>query len=195
MSPHHSHDPDAEIAGFLKGDPRVVGMVREGVERVVRSFQFPTGGLSRDLVQDTLTRVFENLAGGQFRGDASLKTYARRVARYTCLEYLRRRRYEVDLDPDRVPSSDTWSAPEESFLWTEEHLHNLEIFSCLTPDCREILRLVFIERLPYREIAGQLGISEGAVKTRVHRCRVSFRKAAGLSTPLPSRATHKKVPR
>ena len=172
-----------EVEAFLRGDRHVVEAVREVVGHVVRSFQFPDTAQNRDLVQDVMTRVFVNLTAGQFRGEASLKTYVRRVARYTCLEHLRRRRFEVAIDPDRMPSNDSWSAPEESFLWTEEHLRNLEIFSCLSASCREILRLVFIERLPYREIGQRLGISEGAVKTRVHRCRLSFRQAAGLDSP------------
>jgi RNA polymerase sigma-70 factor (ECF subfamily) len=128
-----------------------------------------------------------NLTSGQFRGEASLRTYAARVARYTCLEHLRRRRPEVVLDADNVPSQDRWSGPEESFLWTEEHLQNLEIFSSLPRECRELLRMVFVDRLPYREIGLKLGISEGAIKTRVHRCRAAFRRNAGLQKSIPVR--------
>src|SRR5438093_10717281 len=89
------------VADFLRGDPLVIDGVRVAVDRVVRSFQFPDTGLNKDLTQDVLTRVFVNLAGGQFRGESSLRTYARRVARYACLEHLRRRRVEVDMDPEK----------------------------------------------------------------------------------------------
>lgn len=171
-------DPDGEVAGFLEGDTRVIGGVREAVDRVVRSFQFPDSALNKDLAQDSLMRLFVNLSAGRFRGDSSLATYARRVARYTCLEHLRRRRFEVGLDPEVVASRARWAEPEESFLWTEEHLRNLEIFASLPPDCRELLKLVFIEGRSYREIGVRLGVSEGAIKTRVHRCRRALREAA-----------------
>jgi len=184
---------DSEIADFLRGDHDAVAAVREAVLTAVRGFQFSDASLTKDLVQDSLTRIFANLSAGRFRGDASLDTYSRRVARYTCLEYLRRRRAEVELDAEHLPCLDTASGPEEAFLWTEEHLRNLEIFSCLTADCREILRLAFLERLPYKEIGRRLGVSVGAVKTRVHRCRSMFREAAGLDHQVLTRARARKA--
>ena len=99
---------DGDVTDFLRGDRLVIAEVRDAVDLVVRSFQFPDAGLSKDLAQDALTRIFVNLTAGQFRGDSSLRTYARRVARYTCLEYLRRRRFEVGMDPESVPSHERW---------------------------------------------------------------------------------------
>ena len=171
-------DPDL-VEAFLKGDPDVVARLRGLVRSVVRSFRL-AGAVETDLVQDALTRIFANLSGGQYRGDSSLETYARRIARFTCLEHIRRRRREVRLDAASLASRARWAEPEDAFLWSEEHLRNLRIFSCLPADCRELLRLVFVEGLSYREIAGRLGITEGAIKTRVCRCRQTFRRAAGL---------------
>jgi RNA polymerase sigma-70 factor (ECF subfamily) len=84
----------------------------------------------------------------------------------------------VDLDPEGLRAADRWSAPEDSFLWTEEHLRNLQAFASLPAECREILRLVGVEGVSYREIAGRLGITEGALKSRIHRCRLACREAA-----------------
>jgi RNA polymerase sigma-70 factor (ECF subfamily) len=176
-----------EVGEFLRGDSFVVGAIRDAVRLAVRSFQFSDTALNNDLVQDTLTRVFLNLTAGHFRGESSLATYARRVARNACLEHLRKRRFEASLDPEVVQSSERWSRPDESLLWAEEHLRNLEIFSRLTPDCRSLMMLVFVEGRSYREIGTLLGLSEGAVKTRVHRCRSCFRQASALQTPLLQR--------
>ena len=176
-----------EVNGFLRGDSLVVGEIRDAVRLAVRGFQFPDAALNNDLVQDSLTRVFLNLTAGQFRGESSLATYARRVARNACLEHLRKRRFEASLDPEAVQSGERWSRPDESFLWAEEHLRNLEIFSRLTPDCRSLMMLVFLEGRSYREIGTLLGLSEGAVKTRVHRCRSCFRQAAELQTSVVQR--------
>jgi len=172
---------DAEA--LLKGDPQALSLVTCAVEVAVRSFRFDDPTLVEDLVQEAMSRVFLNLAAKQFRGDSSLKTYACRVARYTCLEHVRRRRFEVELDAERLPCRERWSEPEESYLWTEEHLKNLERFAGLPPSCRELLKLVFVERLSYKEVALRLGISEGAIKTRVHRCRAAFRRSAGQAHP------------
>ncbi|MGH9867116.1 MAG: RNA polymerase sigma factor [Candidatus Polarisedimenticolia bacterium] len=167
--------PDA----FLRGDIDAVSSIRKTVETSVRAFRFGPS-VESDLVQDALMRLLVNLGAGQFRGESSLRTYAARVARYTCLEHLRRRRDEQPLDPEAVPSVARWSHPEESFLWTEEHLRNLDIFSRLPADCRELLRWIFVEGLSYRDVGARLGVSEGAVKVRVFRCRLAFRSAAGL---------------
>ena len=186
--------PDGREEGgaFLRGDPPTIGRIRDVVRRVVRSFQFPDPGLNGDLAQDAITSVFVNLSSGSFRGEASLETYARRIARYTCLGWIRRRRFEASTNVDSIPSASRWSAPEDSFLWTEEHLRNLQIFSTLPGDCRELLKLVFIEGRSYREAAGILGLTEGAIKTRVHRCRAALKEQARhAERPSPARAARR----
>ena len=184
---------DVEIADFLLGDPPAVARVSEAVEHAVRSFRFSDPVLNQDLVQETVGRVFVNLTSGRFRGESSLRTYASRVARYTCLEHLRRRRFEVGLDPEILPCQERWSGPELSFLWTEEHLKNLEIFSSLPLACRELLKMIFLEKLSYREVGLKLGLSESAIKTRVYRCRAAFRHSAGLRRLAPERRLDRKA--
>lgn len=171
-------DDDPLHTEFLAGKPTAIAEIRRMIELVVRGFAFPDPGTGRDLVQEALTRIFLNLTSGQFRGEASFRTYCARIARFTCLEHIRRRRFESAVDPEALPSSARWSAPEDSFLWTEEHLRNLDRFSSLPCDCRELLRLVFIEGKSYRETAIALGITEGALRTRIHRCRSALRRDA-----------------
>jgi RNA polymerase sigma factor (sigma-70 family) len=189
--------PDQDqVEAFLRGDTGVVQRLRALVRGVVRGFRIAGAAENLDLVQDTLTRVYANLSAGQYRGESSLETYARRIARFTCLEHIRRRRREVELDAESLASHARWAGPEDTFLWSEEHLRNVKVFSCLTPDCRELLRLVFEEGLSYKDVASRLGLTEGAIKTRVCRCRRTFRQAAGLPGASPaSRAIPKGVRR
>jgi len=178
-----------DVAAFLRGDRVQVGQIRTAIESVVRSFQFTDGDLDRDLVQEVLGRLLQNLTADRFRGDSSFKTYAQRVARYACLEHLRRRRHEVSVDFEALPSRARWSEPEGALLSMEEHRRNLEIFTGLPGESRELLRLIFIDELSYAEIARKLGISEGAVKSRVHKIRLSCREAVGAGrSPAPRRA-------
>jgi len=170
-----------EIAAFLRGDRARVGEIRAAIQSVVRSFQFPDEELDRDLVQDVLSRILQNLSAGRFRGDSSLGTYAQKVAKYTCLEHLRRRRFEIRMDLESIPSRARWSQPEGSLLRTEEHLRNLRLFAALSGESRELLRLIFIEGLSYDEIGRRLGVSEGAIKSRLHRIRLACREAVGAA--------------
>jgi RNA polymerase sigma-70 factor (ECF subfamily) len=171
------------VDAFLRGDPAAVQRLRSLVLGVVRAFRIAAAAEDSDLVQETLTRIYANLSAGQYRAESSLETYARRIARFTCLQHIRRRRRQVELDPESLTSQARWAEPEDTFLWSEEHLRNVKVFSCLSADCRDVLRMAFIEGLSYKDIAARLGISEGALRTRVCRCRQAFREAAGLPGP------------
>ena len=74
-----------------------------------------------------------------------------------------------------MPTASRWARPEEELLHAEEHQENLRILAAMPAECRELFRMIFIEDLGYQEIARCLGISEGAVKTRVRRCRLHRR--------------------
>lgn len=169
---------DPGVSEFLLGDPARVAAIRAAIEIVVRSFRLSGDGLDRDLVQDVLGRVLHNLSAGQFRGESTLETYVQRVARYACLEHLRRRRFEVRMNLEAIPSGARWSHPETALISEEEHRRNLQAIAALPAESRELLRLIFLEGLSYGDIALRLGISEGAIKSRVHRIRLACREAA-----------------
>jgi RNA polymerase sigma-70 factor (ECF subfamily) len=168
---------DPGVAEFLLGDPARVAEIRAAIEIVVRSFRLSGDGLDRDLVQDVLGRVVHNLSAGQFRGESTLETYVQRVARYACLEHLRRRRFEVRMNLETIASGARWSQPETALISDEEHRRNLQAIAALPAESRELLRLIFLEGLSYGDIARRLGISEGAIKSRVHRIRLECREA------------------
>ena len=184
---------DGKTVEFLSGDPSAVGEVCLAVQLAVQAFRFADEALNRDLAQEAVTRVFLNLRTGRFRGESSLRTYAGRVARYACLEHLRRKRHEIALDVESVPSGSRWSQPEESLFRAEEHVRNLEAFASLPREGRELLRMVFIDGLSHKEIALRLGISVGAIKTRVHRCRLVLRRIIGLVEPIASAPRKRRV--
>jgi RNA polymerase sigma factor (sigma-70 family) len=181
------------IEEFLRGDPARVREIRDAVRLVVRGFQFAGGAIDEDLVQEVLGRICRNLAAGSFRGDSTLRTYAQNVARFTCLEHVRQRRLEARLDPEAIPSGARWSEPEGTLLRTEVHLRNLEIFAALPGESRELLRLVFIEGLSYAEVARRLGVTEGAIKSRVHKIRSACREAAGIEKALAPRRAGRRI--
>ncbi len=167
-----SDDTGENLAAFLEGDPAATESLRGAVRTVVRSFRFKGEPLD-ELVQDVLERTFFSVKAGRFRGDSSLKTYAQNIARYACLERLRRTRLEISIEvvgPRAEPSA---SDPEKHLLRREEFERDLELLKALPEECRELFRLVFIEELTYQQVAERLGLSEGAVKSRVRRCRLA----------------------
>jgi RNA polymerase sigma-70 factor (ECF subfamily) len=169
---------EEEVDAFLRGDPAQLALLEGAVRAIVRSFRFGDADIERDLIQETLSRTLAGLSDHRFLGLASLRTYACNIARYTCLEHIRRRRNEVTFDPDLHPTQDRWGAPEASYLSTEEHRRNLEAFAALPEQCRELLQMICLEGVSYREAAARLGISEATLKSRIHRCRLTCRQAA-----------------
>jgi len=67
--------------------------------------------------------------------------------------------------------SDNRPGPEQTLAsaeWTREASAAL---ARLPASCRELFELIFVEHLPYDEIAEKLGVAEGTVKSRTWRCR------------------------
>jgi len=183
-----------DIAAFLRGEPEQVSSIESAIRLAIRSFQLRERELERDLVQETLSRVLSGLSLGQFRGESSLRTYAGTIARYTCLEYVRKRRHEVSPEPGDLVAESRWSAPEASLLADEEHLKNLEAFAALPSECQELLRMIAVEGASYRSVADRMGVSEGALKSRIHRCRSCLRDGSAVDASRPRRAARKVQP-
>ena len=191
-----SNPNDRHSSRFLAGDPAQVRAIRDDVRQVVRAFRFPSADVEEDLVQETLARLVASLSQGRFRGDSSLKTYARYVAKYACLEYRRRRRAAPLIDAEALPSEAHWSDPEGTMLESEEHRRNLRVFSALPADCRELLLLINVQGLSYHEVGARLGITEGAIKSRVRRMRAFIGKllAPRPVGTMPVRSKQRSVP-
>lgn len=112
--------------------------------------------IARDIVHDVFESVLsENLS-------IVTPAYLLTGVRFACLKHLRnlslRERFNnlYALDLDEI-EDDEWPDPEDV-----ARLNEL-IDQSLTMQDRQVVRLRFNERMSYDEIAGQLGISEGAV--------------------------------
>jgi RNA polymerase sigma-70 factor (ECF subfamily) len=180
---------------FLSGDPAQVCEIRDEVRRAVRAFHLPSSDVEEDLVQETLSRLVESLSKGRFRGESSLSTYARNIARHTFLHRLRDRRAQTGLDPETLASQAQWSDPEESILESEEHRRNLEAFAALPAECRELLLLINVQGLSYSEVGLRLGVTEGAIKSRVRRMRDCIRRLLKPRRAIPGRREARSISR
>lgn len=127
---------------------------------------------AQDLLQEGFVKVFRNLH--RFRAEGSFEGWIRRVFINTCIEYFRRR----SLDLSRI------SEREEQTIGGEEanaldHLAEkdiLELIRDLSPGYRTVFNLYVIEGYSHREIADQLGISEGTSKSQLARARTALQQ-------------------
>ena len=167
------NEGDAErVEAFLFGDEAVTQEITSWIRTVVyhRAWRLQR---SEDLVQDVLVRLLEALGNGRFEGRSSLRTFVERVAKYTCLDAVRRaRRVDfVDLDETGelpAPSDDgvldRMEADEQAQLC-------FAVLERLPEGCRDLLQRTLAEGVRYEEIAAAAGVAVGTIKSRVSRCR------------------------
>jgi RNA polymerase sigma-70 factor (ECF subfamily) len=124
---------------------------------------------AEDVAQEAYLRVFRGLAG--FRGDAQFETWLYRIVANAALTHLRRRRRfgELMADPgdEELEPADAGGAPET--VADRDALAGA--MASLSPALRAVVVLKDVYGLSCQEIGDQLGVSEGAVKVRLHRAR------------------------
>ena len=116
-----------------------------------------------DLTQTTFIQAYREIR--RFRGDASFRTWLYRIAVNQSITIIRResrRRRLAEAIP--IPSHRT----EDDWVW--------DVILKLDPQHRAILVLHYFQGLTCDDLAKALGCSYGAVRTRLHRARIAFKK-------------------
>ena len=158
---------------FLAGDLEAVRVVDGWLERAASSYRRRLRNQWDDVLQDVRLEVTRLLRDGKFRGDSSLKTYLWRVTCHTCLDRLRsRQRWTmVELDPRTVDDevAAIFERPQEK-VWSAERDLMIRVLAQMGDDCRHLWSML-IDGHSYREMSEETGVSEGALRVRVLRCR------------------------
>jgi RNA polymerase sigma-70 factor (ECF subfamily) len=140
---------------------------------------------AEDAAQDTAIKVYLNLKN--FRGDSQFRTWVLSIARNEGLGRLRKAvtRKEDSLDAETDDQTGDYT-PAVLTSWREipsEALERQELGVMLRtaieglPEIyRNVVVLRDIEEMDVRETATALGISEGAVKVRLHRARALLQR-------------------
>ena len=140
---------------------------------------------AEDAAQETAIKVYLNLKN--FRGDAQFRTWVLSIARNEGLGRLRkaatRREDSLDADTDEQTGDYTpailtsWrEVPSESLARQELGEILRRAVEGLPAIYRNVVLLRDIEEMDVRETASALGISEGAVKVRLHRARALLQR-------------------
>lgn len=118
--------------------------------------------LADDLFQEVLINLWTGF--DKFRGDASLRSWVYRVSMNTCISYRRKKKVPtvaLDIAPDIV---DGVSSESRQTQQLHERIHKLE------PLDRAIV-LLWLENLPYDEIAAIVGSSARNIGVRLVRIK------------------------
>jgi RNA polymerase sigma-70 factor (ECF subfamily) len=162
------------------GDSRAVEQLLERHERQVYRFSLRMCGHeaeAQDVLQETLLAAWKHLP--EFRGEARLSTWLYQVARSFCLKQRRLRegqpREHEALDSEEVQQQVT--PPEDARVHAREVGQVIEVaMRSLPADYREAVLLRDVEGLSTEDAAEVIGIHVGALKSRLHRGRLSLKQ-------------------
>jgi RNA polymerase sigma-70 factor (ECF subfamily) len=151
--------------GFVLGDVdafemlvrRHQGEVYTWIVRIIRD-----RAAAEDVAVETLWRAWRHRQ--RFDPHRSFGAWLRRIATNSSIDYLKVRRPEVELPPGQRQPDRAHPAELDEVAQAIE-----SAFARLPAKLRAAATLALVEEVPYEQIASALGISEGAVKSRIFR--------------------------
>jgi RNA polymerase sigma-70 factor, ECF subfamily len=154
-----------------RGDPAgAEALFRRHAAAILRFAARMTGSRheAEEVCQDAFVKMIDRAE--QYDGRAPFGSWLLSIAANTCRDHLRRRRRGATVPLD---AADMLASPDPLAVNTlvdqETRDAVKRALSALSADQREALVLARYHGLPYDQIAATLGISEGAVKTRIFR--------------------------
>jgi len=190
------------IERIRRGEPRAFeGILRRYEERIYNFGLRMCGAVedARDLLQETFMTAFTYI--GRFRGEADLSTWLYKIASSICIKRKRRGKfepkYELSLEdlvgeevssaPGRAPLLQSTArggrsvvgsvpTPDDTVLRREVRELISRALQVLPTKYRIVLVLRDMEGLSAQEVGKVLGLSNEAVKSRLHRARAFMKE-------------------
>jgi RNA polymerase sigma-70 factor (ECF subfamily) len=146
---------------------------RSHLRRVVRGVLRDRSEVD-DVVQQAFLQAFTGLDG--FAGTAPFATWLTRIAVNEALMRSRRRRRLERVALQLVPGDDGAPGTPEQEAASREAMERVRAaLPRLSLHHREVIQLTTLGELSHADVAQRLGVSEGAVKVRLHRARQALR--------------------
>jgi RNA polymerase sigma-70 factor (ECF subfamily) len=174
------------IARVIAGDHAAFEvLVRRHNQRLFRAARAITrsDADAEDVLQQAWLGVFRNLS--QFRGDAAFATWATRIAVHEAIALTRKRPLIADVVADVVDAASD-VAPDADLARARLGALLETCLANIPQGNREVMVLRDVLELDTAETAACLGLSEEAVRVRLHRARAAI--AAALTEQLADHA-------
>lgn len=190
-------------------DEVVVGRIRDGEDALfevimrrynTRIFRVARGILkddeeAEDVMQEAYVRAFTNLH--QFEGRSRFATWLTKIAVYEALARGRKQGRLADFDDAEDPDSDGAKdvmhvprSPEDNTSLRELNVVLEGAIGRLPAKLRAVVMLRDVEEMSTAETAELLGLSQEAVKVRLHRARTALRETIDARISEATRQTY-----
>ena len=133
---------------------------------------------AEDICQRSFEKAFMNIA--RYKSQYAFSTWLYNIAQNEAIDHLRRSRASIN----SVPISSerealdvlSGSTPEEEFIIDQAVKDLMTGIRNLPENYRQVAELRFIKDYAYEDIARELGLPLGTVKTRINRARKTLEK-------------------
>lgn len=167
-----------------KGDEAAIAELIDAVQdRLFRFLVLLCGNqeLARDLCQDTLIQAIDSL--DKLKNPEGFGSWLFKTAKSRFLDHVRRPANAAGPALEEIPETEF----DPDGLSKESSLHVQQILASLKEEERLVLLLIDLEGRSYEEAAEVIGITENAVRSRLHRARKVFvEKYETISEARPS---------
>lgn len=169
MNLDHKHTIDSLLDGCKKGE-------RKAQEMLYKTLASRMMGVctryakdryeAEDILQVGFVKVFQKIS--DFRSDGSFEGWIRRIMVNTAIETYRKNLRSLNV----VDIDEVYDLPQSTFDMSGLELKDLmKLVQKLSTGYRMVFNMYVIEGYSHREIADQLGITEGASKSQLSRAR------------------------
>lgn len=124
----------------------------------------------KDVLQDAVIALYENVRADRFRGESRIGTYLFSIARFIWLNRLKQKKRRPA--SEALPSSEMAEPPmPEGLLEREKEQRFRELFGRLGADCRRVLMDSLYHGWDMHTIAQRMGYdSEQVARNKKYRC-------------------------
>ena len=152
-----------------EGDSGAFGKIYEVFyKRIFRYCQFNTRSreLSQDICQETFVRAWKALPSFSIKKGSSFQAFLFRIARNLIIDNSRKKKTVPLENYENLESNEDLAAGVDK---KEETQSLREAMAKLAEKDRQIIVLHYFEEMSGAEIAGVIGMREGALRVRTHR--------------------------
>ena len=137
---------------------------------------------AEDLLQEGFVKVYRNIH--KFRSEGSFEGWVRRIFVNTAIEHYRR---NVHMYPLQDYSEVDYQRYDNSTMNDLLEEDVMKLINELSPGYRTVFNMYVVEGFSHKEIAEELGISEGTSKSQLARARYILQKKLADSQKVAQR--------
>ena len=179
-SPKKENPEKQLIEALRRGENEAYKTVYKEHFSLLKSFILKNGGSvtdAQDVFQEALVTFAKKLVNPDFELTCSIRTYLYSVVRFKWLNFQRDKKNLVELDEEFLILTDTSDTEiEKKKQYEKKHQLMSKVLVKLKEDCKKIIIDYYYKNIPLLDIAAALGLTEGSIRVKKHRCMKYFAK-------------------